>query len=123
MAFTEKRLAVSDLEPQKFKEKLHTRLIELKQLSAISSESRQTVTLDQQSVGRLSRMGAIQGQAMALATEERRKQARARVEAALRRIEAGDYGLCLKCEEEIDIRRLELDPSTPLCLSCAKGKP
>ncbi len=106
---------------EKFKARLEARLEELKQLSAISSESRQTVSLDQQSVGRLSRMDAMQGQAMALATEERREQERTRVEAALHRVEAGDYAFCLKCEEEIDIRRLDLDPSTPFCLSCAKG--
>ena len=110
------------VDTEKFKGKLDARLEELKQLSAISSESRQAVTLDQQSVGRLSRMDAMQGQAMALATEERREQERVRVEAALRRVAAGDYGFCLKCEEEIDLRRLELDPSTPFCLSCAKGK-
>jgi DnaK suppressor protein len=68
-------------------------------------------------------MDAMQGQAMALATEERREQERARVEAALHRIETGDYGVCLKCGEEIELRRLELDPSTPFCLSCAKGTP
>ena len=106
-------------------EKLRARLLDslqdLNRLSALSSESREAVTLDQQSVGRLSRMDALQGQAMALATEERREQARVRIEAALRRIEAGEYGLCLKCEEEIDIRRLELDPATPFCLACAKG--
>ena len=112
---------MSGLETDRFKEKLIARREELDQLSALSSESRQTVPLDQQSVGRLSRMGTMQGQAMALATEERREQERVRVEAALRRIEAGDYGFCVKCEEEIDIRRLELDPSTPLCLSCAQG--
>jgi DnaK suppressor protein len=114
---------VSDLETKNFETKLHARLVELKQLSAISSESRQTVPLDQQSVGRISRMDAMQGQAMALATEERREQERARVEAALHRIETGDYGVCLKCGEEIELRRLELDPSTPFCLSCAKGTP
>lgn len=110
------------VDADKFKEELQARLEELNRLSTISSESRETVTLDQQSIGRLSRMDAMQAQAMALATEERREQARTRVEAALRRIETGEYGFCMKCEEEIDIRRLELEPSTPFCLSCAKGK-
>ena len=109
------------VDADKFRGKLQARLEELNRLSAISSESRENVTLDQQRVGRLSRMDAIQGQAMALATEERREQARTRIEAALRRIKMGEYGFCLKCEEEIDIRRLELDPATPFCLSCAKG--
>jgi len=111
------------METNKFKKKLLVLKEELNQLSALSSESRQTVTLDQQSVGRLSRMDAIQGQAMALATEERREQERVRVEAALRRIELDDYGFCLKCEEEIDVRRLELNPATTLCLTCAQGRP
>jgi DnaK suppressor protein len=115
-------LALSGVDTQKFKDKLLARREELGQLSAISSESRQPVALDQQSVGRLSRMDAMQGQAMALATEERREQERVRVDAALFRIEGGDYGFCVKCEENIDIRRLELDASTPLCLDCAQGK-
>lgn len=106
---------------KRFRKKLQARLEELNRLSQISSESRETVALDQQSVGRLSRMDALQGQAMALATEERREQERIRIEAALRRIEADEYGRCLKCDEEIDIRRLELDPATPFCLSCASG--
>ena len=106
-----------------FWEKLRRRLEELNRLSDISIESRETVMLDPQSVGRLSRMDALQGQAMALATEERRKQERTRIEAALRRIEAGEFGFCLKCDEEIATRRLELDPATPFCLACAKGAP
>lgn len=118
---TGKGRTVNVLNADKFQEKLQARLEELNRLSQISSESRETVALDQQSVGRLSRMDALQGQAMALATEERREQERTRIEAALRRIESGEYGFCLKCDEEIDIRRLELDPATPFCLACASG--
>ena len=51
-----------------------------------------------------------------------REAERARVAAALRRIESGDYGYCLNCDEEIDARRLEIDPAEPLCLDCARGK-
>jgi DnaK suppressor protein len=103
------------------KEKLRARLDELSRLSAMTSESRKTVELDQQAVGRLSRMDAMQGQAMALATEERRESERVRIEAALRRIETGDFGYCVKCGEKIEPKRLKHDPSQPLCLNCAKG--
>jgi len=105
-----------------FEKKLRARLNELDELGEISSESRKTVELDQRAVGRLSRMDAMQGQAMALATEERRNLERTRIEQALKRIEDGDYGYCVKCEEEIEIQRLELDPSQPFCISCAKGR-
>ena len=48
---------------------------QLKVLSETAKESRAAVGLDQQSVGRLSRMDALQQQSMELATEGRRQQA------------------------------------------------
>ena len=105
---------------QAAKEKLLARLTELDDLSRLSEEDRRAVELDQTKVGRLSRMDAIQQQAMALATEGRREQMRVRIAAALRRIDADEYGRCIRCNAEISIRRLELDPAVPLCLTCAK---
>lgn len=106
----------------RFADILRRRLADLNALSKLSEDGRAVVQLDQQSVGRLSRMDAMQAQSMALATEERRKAERARVTAALRRINAGDYGYCLNCDAEIDARRLEVDPAAPLCLDCARAK-
>lgn len=77
--------------------------------------------LDQTRVGRLSRMDALQGQAMAQETERRRKNELQRIEAALLRVESGDYGYCVTCGEEISAKRLALDPSTPLCIDCASS--
>ncbi len=110
------------IDTARFAEILRARLAELENLSKLSEDGRAVVQLDQQSVGRLSRMDAMQAQSMALATEERRAGERARVSTALRRIETGDYGYCLNCDDEIDPRRLEIDPAAPLCLDCARGK-
>jgi DnaK suppressor protein len=103
---------------------LRTRLIaqreEAARLSASSAEARRPVELDQQSVGRLSRMDALQGQAMAQATEQRRSLELKRIDAALKRMDDGDYGYCLRCDEEIEARRLDFDPSIALCVSCAE---
>lgn len=88
-------------------------------LSESSKEARAPVTLDQQSVGRLSRMDALQGQAMAQATEQRRQQELQRIEAALKRLDNGDYGYCLRCDEEIEAKRLDFDATVPLCVACA----
>lgn len=93
---------------------------ELEELSAISAEDRAPVALDQQSVGRLSRVDALQRQAMAQAQERKRTHQLRRVEAALRRIETGDYGYCEACGEPIAPRRLEVDPAAHLCVSCAQ---
>lgn len=106
--------------------RLHRRLLEeaeaLKADEEMTAESRQPVELDQASVGRLSRMDAMQMQAMAAAQSRRRKQAAARVKAALERFEKDEYGDCVRCGEEIEARRLDLDPATPLCLACAGGR-
>ena len=41
------------------------------------------------------------------------------IEAALARIDAGDYGFCTKCGAEIGEARLDAVPFTPFCLACA----
>ncbi len=92
---------------------------ELLDLSQISAESRSAVALDQQSVGRLSRMDAMQTQAMAKANERQRRMELSRIEAALRRIDEDEYGYCLKCGEEIAPARLRVDPAAAFCVECA----
>lgn len=88
---------------------------------ATNADSRDTVELQQDAVGRLSRMDAMQQQAMAQATERRRSAERARITAALERIDEGEWGYCLKCGEEIAEKRLKHDPSVANCVKCASG--
>lgn len=87
---------------------------------AAAKDTRAPVTLDQESVGRLSRIDAMQVQAMALAAQRHRQAERNRIDAALRRIDGGDYGWCVRCGEEIEARRLDHAPATAMCLACAK---
>lgn len=94
-------------------------LADLEDQDTTGAEGRKTVVLDQQSVGRLSRMDALQQQAMANASAARRDQSRKRIAAALARMEDGEFGYCTDCGEEISRARLDLDPATPLCVSCA----
>lgn len=100
---------------------LATRRDDLLRLAASSEESRQPVELDQSRVGRLSRMDALQTQAMAIETERRRTVALKRIDAALRRLTEGEYGFCATCGDEIAAKRLELDPTTPVCIDCARA--
>lgn len=41
------------------------------------------------------------------------------IQAALRRLDEGSYGSCVKCGEQISEKRLNLLPSTPYCRNCA----
>jgi DnaK suppressor protein len=102
------------------RELLQRRLAELEELDRISAEGRAPVTLQQDAVGRLSRMDAMQQQAMAQAEGRRRRAERVRIGAALKRIDESEWGYCLQCGEAIAEGRLRHDPAVPTCLSCAK---
>src|SRR3546814_9803851 len=104
-----------------FRELLLQRLGELDEQDRISASDRDPVVLDQESVGRLSRIDAMQVQAMALAQERRRKAERAGIAAALLRIEAGEFGYCIECGDDIAVARLKLNPAVMKCRDCAAG--
>jgi len=52
---------------------------------------------------------------------ERNSKRLGEVRAALLRIEAGTYGICLGCEESIQPRRLTAVPWTSLCIVCQEA--
>ncbi len=107
-------------------EELKSLLLELKQ--SLSSHLNQTeadtrpVTLDQQSVGRVSRIDAIQQQQMAVASHEQAARQFRLIELALKRIESDEYGFCLECGEPVLFARLQAQPVAELCLSCQSAK-
>lgn len=105
-----------------FKNKLLAAREAILNLEETRSTSTATVMLDQSSVGRLSRMDALQQQAMAQSTRQRVELELRRIEATLRRCDDGSYGYCLECDEPIDPRRLELDPAATLCIACAETR-
>ena len=92
---------------------------EIEQLEKVSGDASDTVSLDQTKVGRLSPMDALQAQQMAQETQRRRQQQLVRIRGALNRLDAGDYGYCLACGEEIGLGRLRIDPSATQCIGCA----
>ena len=101
------------------REKLLQLRAELEAVTAIGDESAAVVELDQSKVGRLSRMDAMQAQAMAQASSQRRQQMLRNITAALGRLERDEYGDCQSCDEPINPKRLEFDPTATLCVECA----
>ncbi len=110
----------SDIDLEALEARLKERRAELRRLEEVTEDSRRPVELDQTRVGRLTRMDALQDQAMSLETERRRQLELQRIEGALARIAEGDYGYCVSCGEEIAARRLALDPAVPICIDCAE---
>lgn len=91
----------------------------LQALAATGDASAGVVELDQQRVGRLSRMDAMLAQAMAQASGRRREDTQRAIAAALARLESGDYGYCNSCGEAINKDRMRVDPTASLCIDCA----
>lgn len=110
---------MSILEADKFRAQLLELRRELESVAAAGEESAAIVELDQAKVGRLSRMDAIQAQAMAQASSQRRENMLRQIVAALQRLDDDEYGLCVECGSDINPKRLEFDPTAMLCIDCA----
>lgn len=112
---------MNDAQTQKFDALIRARLAALEEEDRLGEAGQATVELDQQAVGRLSRMDALQNQAMAKANSARRQSERTRLTAALARISEGEYGYCEDCGDDIALGRLDLDPAAVKCIQCARG--
>lgn len=104
---------------EKFQPRLKQMLADLRALRDSRSEDRAAVQLDQQSVGRLSRMDALQVQQMALAADHQRQVQFSRIRRALSHKDQGEFGDCTEGGSEIPDGRLEAAPSAHLCFGCA----
>lgn len=110
-----------EADPDTWRQRLLDFREELEALERDEADSAGTVELDQQRMGRLSRMDALQGQQMAQASARRRKEMLTRIEGALRRVETGDFGYCFVCGEPIGANRLSVDPTVTRCIDCVEA--
>ena len=100
-------------------EHLHALETELTAQLQANSDAAAPVDLEQP-FGRLSRMDAIQQQQMARAARAGQRLRLQQVKGALLRVGRGEYGVCVSCDEEIDLKRLEARPESPYCLACQR---
>lgn len=105
-----------------FRELIAAQLAEIELALAAASANAATVMLDQSSVGRLSRMDAMQQQAMASGQHALLQRRKAQLQAAMKRLENGSFGACCDCGDNIALPRLEADPGTPFCAACQSAR-
>lgn len=110
---------LSDIQIDVFRQQLLEQKQELLAAVLSASEAADVVELDQTRQGRLSRMDALQAQAMSKAIQERRQLQIKQIDEALRRVEDHEYGYCRACDEEIAFQRLEFNPAVVFCIKCA----
>ena len=109
------------MEPERikhFRERLKELRLEIKEHLETSKASSSAVKLDT-SIGRLSRMDAMQDQQMALELRRRRENQLLRIQSAFERMSLGTYGICIACKEPIPEARLELSPDAATCVKCS----
>jgi len=119
---------VPSMTPEKlifYKERIHTLYQEIKEdLEKVKEDlekvkdGEKVVELDT-SIGRLSRMDAMQSQQMALELRRRKEQHLMRLDSALIRIQKGTFGACGRCKKPIKEERLKIQPDAVLCIQCA----
>jgi DnaK suppressor protein len=114
------RMARNELDLKRIRQRLLELRQSLRDVRDTGDEAAATVELDQTRLGRLSRMDALQAQAISVETNRRREHQARQVDAALARLDRNEFGGCLVCGEAIDPRRLEHDPATSLCIACAE---
>jgi DnaK suppressor protein len=112
---------LSEHDWQHLKSLLMKQKLELLQAGETGQQAEEIVELDQSRMGRLSRMDAMQTQAMSKETGRRRRQHLVEIDAALKRIDDGEYGPCSECGELISAGRLAANPAVRLCIDCAQA--
>jgi DnaK suppressor protein len=110
---------MDDATLSRFRKQLEEMEGELRDAVEGKADATAPVQLDT-SIGRLSRMDAIQSQQMALGLKARQQQSLLRVRNALEAIRQGTYGQCRRCKSPISIERLEAQPDAVLCVKCAE---
>jgi len=112
---------LSERDLQRYKSLLMKQQKELLNANETSQQAEEIIELDQARIGRLSRMDAMQVQAMSRETGRRRRLHLVAIEAALKRIENHEYGDCFECAEHINPGRLTANPAVTLCIICAQA--
>lgn len=112
-------LMMDDATLERFKQQLEELEAELRDSVEGKADATAPVQVDS-SIGRLSRMDAIQSQQMALGLKARQQQALLRVQNALKAIANGTYGECRRCKGPIATERLEAQPDAVFCVTCAE---
>lgn len=104
---------------EELRAELESQLARLERSMSMTDEAVRPVELDQQAVGRLSRMDSLQSQSMSRNLQEREQVRYGAIRAALARMDAGTYGVCTECGAEIEAGRLVVFPEAEHCPACA----
>jgi DnaK suppressor protein len=111
---------LTEAQLESLRELLRLKRDEVQQGLAASRDDARPVDLEL-SIGRLTRVDALQQQHMAAARRWRLETQLAQIQQALSKMLAGTYGECVRCGEPIGYARLKARPESPFCIRCQGG--
>jgi DnaK suppressor protein len=106
-------------EPEAARRVLTERHAQVARMLEVVEEAAAVVEADPQRVGGTSRLDELQQREIASDAARRRRRELLLIEAALERVDKGEYGHCLACGAVVAEGRLELDPAAVSCMECA----
>lgn len=74
------------------------------------------------SLGRLTRLEAMQEKSINEAVLEKVKIRLKKIEFVINKIDSDEFGICSICEEEIPYGRLKIVPESTICIECANTR-
>jgi len=83
----------------------------------LGNQDREALTIES-SADELDRIQFASERDYAMRNLERDSKRLREIQAALRRVQAGTYGICAGCEEDINPKRLAAIPWATLCIAC-----
>lgn len=111
---------MNETQIEHLRQKLFGLRSELQKLEESAKEAARTLDSGEAASGSLPRMAAMQAQLKIEDAIRRPQRQLGKIEGAFRRIDAGDYGNCFMCGEEIEIDRLSEDPTCTRCIKCVE---
>ncbi len=108
---------MTSTEKQQLIEIINQKVIVLREEIAELTELTKPIPLDA-SIGRVSRMDAINNKTINEASLREKQKILKRLEQALENTHSKDFGICQKCGNEIPFGRLEYMPHTTRCVNC-----
>ena len=106
-------------ERQKIEELIKQKIEKLK-IKIAGYEDMSAPVTPENSIGRISRMDAINNKSVFEASLRKAKTELGALQKALFVIDSDDFGICKSCKNEIQWQRILIKPDSPYCIHCAK---
>lgn len=106
-------------EKQSVRKEIDLRIAKMKKTIERLHEQIKPIEVNDGSIGRVTRMDAIQQKSMLEANLRSAEELLSNLERALDNLDKPFFGICAKCQRQIPLERILVIPETRFCVNCA----